>query len=48
MVIVVERELPVFGDAFTVTACDPPESGVIVKKSFFHCLEIKLLNEIYL
>jgi hypothetical protein len=49
MVIVVERALPVFGDAFTVTACDPlPESGVIVKKSFCIIFEIKLLNEIYL
>ena len=45
MVIVVERALPVFGDAFTVTACDPlPESGVIVKKSFCIIFEIKIVK----
>ena len=45
MVIVVERALPVFPDAFTVTACDPPpESGVIVKKSFCIIFEIKIVK----
>jgi hypothetical protein len=47
MVIVEERALPVFAGTATVTSCDPPpESGVIVIKSFCIIFEIKLFNEI--